>query len=281
MIAVRRHLAMVTGTAAVLGLAVAVPASGQPAPQAVTIEFRAFTPDQLDVLPGETVKWSNVSLQNHTVTADDGSFDSGTIGGGSSFSLTFSSPGAYMYHCTIHPDMMGEVDVRRVILDPLPSRPVQRGQAVTLTGRSADGASAVEIQQATTTGYRVLASTTPGPDGRWSATISAPSTSSLRAASGSDVSEARRLLVIDRNLHVRLAGHTVLVTVAPPAPGATVVLERYLRERFGWWPVARRRLGHGSRASFRITGRAPARVELVDSDGWTPLVISAGLRVSR
>ncbi len=38
----------------------------------------------------------------HTVTADDGSFDSGTLNGGQSFSYTFEQPGEYPYYCALH-----------------------------------------------------------------------------------------------------------------------------------------------------------------------------------
>ena len=61
--------------AAAAALALAVPASAA-GPQQVSIQFAAFGPDPIDVLPGEGVHWENVSDRTHTVTADDGSFDS-------------------------------------------------------------------------------------------------------------------------------------------------------------------------------------------------------------
>jgi hypothetical protein len=55
-----------------------------------------------------------------------------------------------------------------------------------------------------------------------------------------------------------------------------VVLQLHLRERFGWWPVARHRLGPHSTTTLRIRRgvRAPARVLLTLPDGATPLAAS-------
>jgi plastocyanin len=268
-------------TALIAGLlaVTAGPAAAGVAPESVSIDFASFAPQQLDVLPGETVVWTNMSERTHTVTADDGSFDSGNLAGSGTYSLRFATPGMYMYHCQIHPGMTGEIDVRRLILDPLPTAPVLRGHQVTVTGRSADATATVQIQRATAGGYETIATVTPRPDGTWSATLTGTASSDLRAVSGGDVSETRRLLVIDRTLHVRLAGHRLDVNVAPLSPGQQVVLEYYRRERFGWWPTTWRRLDYASRATFQVHGPARVRVELLDRDGWTPLVVSPVLRV--
>jgi hypothetical protein len=250
--------------------------------QPVTIEFQSFAPQQLDALPGDTVQWSNTSVRVHTVTANDGSFDSGDLpGGGGRFEHEFDAPGVYLYHCSIHPGMTGEVDVRRVTLNPLSAGPVPTGQRVTFTGRTADGSAAVNVQEAISGGYRTVASATPASDGRWSVTLTAASTVDYRASSGGDLSETRRLLVVNRRVFVRALGQGVAVAVTPPDPGATVVLELFLRERFGWWPVKRTRLDYLSRADFRVGGPARARVMLVDRDGWTPLGTSCVVRLRR
>jgi plastocyanin len=270
--------AVATAVAVALG---AAPASAGPSTQPVNIEFQSFAPAQLDALPGDTVQWSNPSVRTHTVTADDGSFDSGELPSGSGFAHAFDAPGVYTYHCTIHAGMFGEVDVRRVTLDSLAAAPVPAGQRVTLTGRSADGSAAVNVQQATPGGYRTVSSATPTADGRWSATVTATSTADYRASSGTDASETRRLLVVDRRAIVRVTRQGVAVTVTPVDAGASVVLELFLRERFGWWPVKRARLDYLSRASFPVRGPARARVTLVDQDGLTPLSTSRVVRLRR
>src|SRR6476661_5457830 len=90
------------------------PGSAATAPEQVDIQFQNFGPNVLDVLPGETVQWQNVSERTHTVTADDATFDSGDLDPGASFAREFDSVGVFAYHCTKHAGMVGEVDVRPV-----------------------------------------------------------------------------------------------------------------------------------------------------------------------
>lgn len=71
-----------------------------------------FRPARLVVEAGTTVIWTNGGQVIHTVTAEDGSFDSGEIGSGERRELTFSTPGRFPFHCTPHPFMRGEVVVR-------------------------------------------------------------------------------------------------------------------------------------------------------------------------
>ncbi len=78
---------------------------------AVSISNFSFQPAAITVAAGTTVTWTNFDGAPHTVSADNGSFDSGTIGSGGSYSLTFTAPGTYTYHCNIHPSMTGVVYV--------------------------------------------------------------------------------------------------------------------------------------------------------------------------
>ncbi|UYN89358.1 MAG: cupredoxin family copper-binding protein [Anaerolineales bacterium] len=68
----------------------------------VTIANFSFGPGTLTVKAGTTVTWRNNEDAPHTVTADDGSFGSNTLGQGDSFSFTFDTPGTYDYHCQFH-----------------------------------------------------------------------------------------------------------------------------------------------------------------------------------
>ena len=90
-VAVRlRRIALVAAAA----LFVLVPSStGAGPPQEVSIEFSDYRPSQLDVLPGETVLWTNVSTRTHTVTSDTGLFDSSDLPGGSHFTFQFNEVG--------------------------------------------------------------------------------------------------------------------------------------------------------------------------------------------
>ena len=73
-----------------------------------------FNPATVTVVIGvnSTVEWVNDDIAPHTVTADDGSFSSGNLNPGDTFSFTFTKPGTYMYHCSYHPWMMATVVVK-------------------------------------------------------------------------------------------------------------------------------------------------------------------------
>ena len=86
------------------------PAGG--APGAVLLEGFAFDPPTLEVSPGTEVTWTNQDPADHTVTARDGSFDSGPFGQGDTFSFTADEPGRVAYFCAIHPTMEGTIIVR-------------------------------------------------------------------------------------------------------------------------------------------------------------------------
>lgn len=58
-----------------------------------------------------TVKWRNLDDVAHTVTADNLSFTSASMGKTFTYSHTFTQPGTYNYHCTIHPGMVGSIVV--------------------------------------------------------------------------------------------------------------------------------------------------------------------------
>ncbi len=78
---------------------------------AVTLAGFAFSPSSLTVKAGTTVTWTNHDGVTHTVTADGGSFDSGHLASGATFSRTFATAGTFSYHCAIHPSMTGTITV--------------------------------------------------------------------------------------------------------------------------------------------------------------------------
>ena len=77
----------------------------------VTIVDFAFDPAQLAVPAGATVTWTNQGVAPHTVTADDGSFESGRIAPGGTFSQRFDAPGRFTYVCAFHPGMAAAIVV--------------------------------------------------------------------------------------------------------------------------------------------------------------------------
>jgi plastocyanin len=70
----------------------------------ISMSAMAFSPQELTVPAGSTVVWSNTDTMAHTVTADDGSFDSGILEPGETFNRTFNEPGEYQYYCELHGD---------------------------------------------------------------------------------------------------------------------------------------------------------------------------------
>jgi plastocyanin len=75
---------------------------------------QTYSPDPVTVVIGvnNTVTWVNNDTAPHTVTANDGSFDSGNIAPTGTFTFTFTTPGTYHYHCIYHPWMVATVIVK-------------------------------------------------------------------------------------------------------------------------------------------------------------------------
>ena len=88
------------------GTPVSIPANSS------TLTTTAYSPNPVSISVGGTVTWTNNDSTAHTATADNGSFNSGTIAPGGKFSQTFSTAGTFTYKCTLHPNMVGTVTVR-------------------------------------------------------------------------------------------------------------------------------------------------------------------------
>lgn len=73
-----------------------------------------YSPPTITVVIGKnnTVTWINNDIAPHTVTADDGSFNSGNLDAGASWTHVFDTPGTYTYHCEYHPWMRGTIIVK-------------------------------------------------------------------------------------------------------------------------------------------------------------------------
>jgi plastocyanin len=98
------------GSAAAPGM---VPAGEVTGPVARSgMQALRYTQATIEIAAGTTVEWKNDDQLQHSVTADDGSFDSGLIDGGQVWRYTFTRPGTYSFHCTPHPFMKGVVIVR-------------------------------------------------------------------------------------------------------------------------------------------------------------------------
>jgi plastocyanin len=113
--------------------------AGAPAAGAATMadvgvfDFR-FSPSYTRVEPGDSVRWT-VRGSFHTVTSRAGapeSFDSGELVSGGQFTRAFPAAGRYAYHCTIHAEMRGVVQVGPDTVAPKPTKlKARRGKAST------------------------------------------------------------------------------------------------------------------------------------------------------
>jgi nitrite reductase (NO-forming) len=73
-----------------------------------------YSPPAITVVIGfnNTVTWVNDDNAPHTVTATDGSFNSGNLNPGQSWTHTFTTPGTYSYRCSYHLWMTGTIIVK-------------------------------------------------------------------------------------------------------------------------------------------------------------------------
>jgi plastocyanin len=96
-----RRIGLVVVVAVLGALPLLGPASSAQAAVGVAVQDNAFQPSSIQAETGTTVIW-DVLNGEHSLAADDGSWSSGTIGTGSSFSRLFPAAGTYRYYCTIH-----------------------------------------------------------------------------------------------------------------------------------------------------------------------------------
>ena len=86
--------------------------SNNPTTHYIDIQGYAFSPSSITINVGDTIVWTNYDSASHTVTSNDGTFDSGGISTGNTFSFTFTSAGTFNYYCSPHPNMTGSVTVQ-------------------------------------------------------------------------------------------------------------------------------------------------------------------------
>jgi plastocyanin len=79
----------------------------------VVIENFAFAPNPINVKMGASMTVVNDDHTTHTLTADNGAFDTGDLRGGQRGSVSLDRAGTYAYHCELHPFMTGTVRVFR------------------------------------------------------------------------------------------------------------------------------------------------------------------------
>jgi plastocyanin len=169
---------------------VGVPAA-RAANSSVSIQNFSFQPQSVTINVGETVTWTMRDMNTqHTVTADDSSFNSGNLSTNQTFAHTFGQAGSFSYHCNIHPSMTGTVVVQGAA--PPPTQPPAPGPAPAPAAPSQPAAAATATAPHTTAAPATTAApttTTSSP----TTTIAPPAaadtgtTSSTTAAAGGGV----------------------------------------------------------------------------------------------
>jgi plastocyanin len=111
--AVNRGLVVALLLGPVVGAMLAFGAvAAQDATDVVTIDNFTFTPKELTVAVGTTVKWVNHDDIPHTVVEKKTTFRSKALDTDDSYSFTFTSAGTFDYFCGLHPHMVGQVIVK-------------------------------------------------------------------------------------------------------------------------------------------------------------------------
>jgi plastocyanin len=287
--------AVAAGAVLLATLALAAPASAESI--FVTMGTKSFSPRHLDVLVGDNIVWRNTSIKAHNVKFETEGFNSGRLAPRLAANHIFGVAGEYAYICTIHDGMTGELGVYPLLLSG-PTGPVGRGETVRLHVRAPLDATGITIEEDSGAGWVPVAAAGPPPPsgheghiapGTLHANVVPSGSASYRAVSALGASQPVRVEVTDgarlavAARRARRGRSVVRVSAVPAVPGTRVVLQLRLRERFGWWPVARTRLDRRSRAQFTVRGHrgARARVALVGADWATPLAQSTVVRLPR
>lgn len=241
--------AALTAAPALRGAMDADPGRGAATTRAVVMADAGYAPSGLVVAPGTVLTWTNRGPRNaHTITADDGSFDSGPVGVGSRWSLRVPDrTGVMPFHCAYHAYMRGTLTVTRLGLAV--AGPVSLGRAAVLRG-SVPGAPAgtdVALDARSDGGWVQVLVTSTGADGGFSAHLRVGRSTWVRARTAGAVSTGARVSVRAR-VALRRSGTHLRARLVPVSAGATVVLQRLDLDRYRWHAVGVGRTDRGGAA---------------------------------
>jgi plastocyanin len=107
-----RVLNWICGSLAVCLMAVPLAVEAQ-VTHTVTVSDNNFSPSQLTIQVGDTVRWVNAAGGNqHNVTSTNGAFASSPTASSFTFEVTFNQAGTFNYFCTLHANMDGTITVQ-------------------------------------------------------------------------------------------------------------------------------------------------------------------------
>lgn len=105
-----RHLLTLSALALGAGVAACRPAA--PRRHVVEMKELGFTPSRVEVAVGDTIVWIDHDLFPHTATGDSASgWEVGPLLPGGEGSHVMGAAGTSVYHCRLHPTMVGTIVV--------------------------------------------------------------------------------------------------------------------------------------------------------------------------
>jgi plastocyanin len=221
---------------------------------AVKITDTAFSPKNVTIAFGDTVKWTNGGTVNHQLVADNGTFASAVLKPGESYSFTFKAAGTFNYHDALHPTIKGSVKVT----GPPPSVTLGAGlpilvygQQSTLTGTVSNGAAnetvLITAQPYGAATVQQIATVKTGAGGGFSFTATPSILTTYVATWKTAASQPVTVQVRPKITFLPYARGEFITKVVGPSSyaGHTVYLQR--RSAFGQW-VSVKKLVLGSQS---------------------------------
>ena len=151
----RHRRALIVAATLLATIAVLRVAPAHAATVNVTVADNVFQPASVTIAAGDTVVWTQPGTRVHNVTADDGSFSSGNLAAGGTFSRAFASPGTFRYYCSIH-GAPGGIGMSGVVV-------VQAAQVTTTTATPTTTTTAAPTTTPTTAAANTTSPTTAAP----------------------------------------------------------------------------------------------------------------------
>lgn len=223
----------------------------------VVINDAGYLPEPVVVAPSAQVKWSNIGVNPHTVTADDASFDSGTLQSKGTFTLTApAAAGSFTYHCVFHSFMRGTLVVSTLSLEG-PKKAVTAGKQASVHGVAPGGVpgTPVTVESFAAGAWTPIASTTLAADGSFHVKTPPLRTSAaLRARLGDGLSPTLDVPVAPKVTIKRSGKRAVAVTVIPARAGKAR-LERINLDTFRWVVAKQARITAKGRATIQVPAK--------------------------
>ena len=79
----------------------------------VVIDAMQFSPQVVEVKPGDTIVWENRDMFVHNVTGAAARVSSGDLAPGKTWRYKVRAGASFDYLCTLHPTMKGRVDIAK------------------------------------------------------------------------------------------------------------------------------------------------------------------------